>query len=81
MVFSCFMEVAWVAYLSFGPLATKLLEIIDIHQNRALVNGTFTQCPPEVCLTNLAATRWANKIKAREKQAKVTGFDHYRVMT
>uniref|UniRef100_A0A8D2CZ17 Large ribosomal subunit protein eL14 n=1 Tax=Sciurus vulgaris TaxID=55149 RepID=A0A8D2CZ17_SCIVU len=30
--------------------------------------------------TKWAATRWAEKIDARERKAKVTYFDHYKIM-
>ncbi|XP_078012832.1 large ribosomal subunit protein eL14 [Phascolarctos cinereus] len=41
MVFKCYMEIGWVAYISFGPHAGKLVAIVDvIDQNRALVDGS-----------------------------------------
>ncbi|KAK2106189.1 hypothetical protein P7K49_015703 [Saguinus oedipus] len=44
MVFRRFMEVGWMAYVSFGPHAGKLVAIVDvIDQNRALVDGPCTQ--------------------------------------
>nr|XP_058919042.1 large ribosomal subunit protein eL14-like [Kogia breviceps] len=113
MVFRRFVEVGWVAYVSFGPHAGRLVAIVDvIDQNRALVDGPCTQvrrqAMPFKCMrltdfilkfpysswkkyvreawekadinAQRAATRWARKIEAREKKAKMTDFDRYKVM-
>uniref|UniRef100_A0A2I3G1N1 Large ribosomal subunit protein eL14 n=1 Tax=Nomascus leucogenys TaxID=61853 RepID=A0A2I3G1N1_NOMLE len=95
MVFRRFMEVARVGYISSGPRARKLVATVDvIDQNRALVNGPCTQLTdfnlkfPHSAHqkykaninTKWAATRWAKKIEARERKAKMTDFDHFKVM-
>ncbi|ELW70086.1 60S ribosomal protein L14 [Tupaia chinensis] len=44
MVFRRFVVVEWVAYVSFGPHAGKLVAIVDvIGQNRALVDVPCTR--------------------------------------
>uniref|UniRef100_A0A2K6DK59 Large ribosomal subunit protein eL14 n=1 Tax=Macaca nemestrina TaxID=9545 RepID=A0A2K6DK59_MACNE len=105
MVFRRFVEVGWVAYISFGPHIGKLI-------NRALVGGPCTQVRRQAMLfkymqladfilkfphgscqkyvpqawqkadinTKWAATRWAKKIEARERKAKMTDSDHFKVM-
>ncbi|XP_078008065.1 large ribosomal subunit protein eL14-like [Phascolarctos cinereus] len=113
MVFKCYVEIGGVAYISFGPHASKLVAIVDvIDQNRALVDGPCSgvrrQAMPFKCMqltdfllkfphsphqkyvwaawekeninTKWKATRRAKKIEARERKAKMTDFDHYKVM-
>ncbi|XP_032481393.1 LOW QUALITY PROTEIN: 60S ribosomal protein L14-like [Phocoena sinus] len=105
--FRRFVEVCWVAYVSFGSHAGRLVAIVDIiGQNRALADGPCTQvrrqAMPFKCLqltdftlkfphgareawekaginAKWAATRWAKKIEAREKKARMTDFDRYKV--
>merc|ERR1711915_658188 len=108
MVFTRFVEIGRVAYVSFGPHAGKLVAIVDvIDQNRALVDGPCTgvkrQC---MQLTDYvikvphsarqkfvrrawekaqinekwSETSWAKKIEARQKRAKMSDFDRYKVM-
>ncbi|KAK2504546.1 hypothetical protein MC885_018034 [Smutsia gigantea] len=101
--------------VSFEPHAGKLVAIVNVTDQNALVDGPCTQvrrqamsfkcmqltdfilkfphrsqntvCPSETCSTGLAkgstkwaAARWAKKIEARERKAKMTNFDHYKVM-
>ncbi|KAK7898625.1 hypothetical protein WMY93_019478 [Mugilogobius chulae] len=104
MVFTRFVEIGRVAYVSFGPHAGKLVAIVDvIDQNRALVDGPCTgvkrQSMPFKCMQltdyvikvphslgkaqineKWSETSWAKKIEARQKRAKMTDFDRYKVM-
>ncbi|EPY75831.1 hypothetical protein CB1_001546007 [Camelus ferus] len=77
-VFRRFVEVGRVAYVSFGPHAGKLVAIVDvIDQNRKYVRQAWEKADINA---KWAATRWAKKIEAREKKAKMTDFDRYKVM-
>ncbi|XP_043833756.1 60S ribosomal protein L14-like [Dromiciops gliroides] len=113
MVFKRYVEIGWVAYISFRLHAGKLVAIVDvIDQNGALVDGPCSgvrrQAMPFKCMqltdfllkfphsacqkyvwaawekeninTKWKATRWAKKIEARERKAKMTDFDCYLVM-
>ena len=60
----------------------------QVHAAHWLCRQVPSQCLPEVCLTSLAegryqtgaATRWAKKIETRERKARMTDSDHYKVM-
>ncbi|XP_036602915.1 60S ribosomal protein L14-like [Trichosurus vulpecula] len=80
MVFKCYVESGQLAYISFGPHASRLVAIVVKLPHSVHQKDVWAAWEKEKINTKWKATRWAKKFEARERKAKMTDFDRYEVM-